>query len=348
MSNSLKIVLSFVFALTLWMLSGLYKNGTESEQPFIQELQTVKAFASTATEHISFIEINAITSPEQTVNLKPEIDGNIIDIQSNKSRFIKKGEIIATIDQKNRIANVESAEAEVATQQINYSSAQAIFRKKLSSQRALADAKAKLLRAQTNLESALDNLESTTINAPFSGFLNSVDVEVGDYVSSVNGTVIATLALLDPIIVNAYIPEKDIDKVINSENAEIIFPTSTKNGFIQSISRVSEIDNRTFKIEISIDNTDLKILAGVSVRVKINTGKILSHRIPKSAIDLDEEGELIVKTIDNSFVQTHKIELEDEDESYFWVSGLPELANIILIGHQYVKTGEEVDWNDKS
>lgn len=347
MSKSFKIVLVFVTALSLWMLSGMYKNKTQDETTVVTINQTVRVMPSLASERPKYIEINAVTSPEQTVNLKPEIDGHIVDIQSSKSRFIKKGEIIATIDQKNRIATVESAEAELATQQINYKSAEAIYKKKLSSARALADAKAKLLKAQSNLELALDALESSTIHAPFSGFLNSVDVEIGDYVSTANGTTIATLALLDSIIVNAYIPEKDINDVIDSQKAEIVFDTFTKDGYIQSISRVSEADNRTFKIEISIENPDLKILAGVSVKVRINTGMLKTHKIPKSAIDLDSEGDLVVKTVNNSIVETHKIDLEDENDEYFWVSGLPEESKIIIIGHQYVKAGESVDWNDK-
>ena len=277
--------------------------------------------------------------------LKPEVDGNIIEIKSNKSRFVKKGEVLAIIDQKNKIAEVESAEAEVEKQKINYKSAQAIFKKKLSSESAIAEAKAKLLKAQADLESAIDSLESSTVKAPFDGFLNNVDVEVGDYVSTANGTNIATLALLNPITVDAFIPEKDINKVIESESAQVIFNNSVKTGYIQSISRVSENENRTFKVEISIENNDFKILAGMSVKVKIDTGNILAHQIPKSALDLDDEGDLIVKSVENSLVKTYKIELEDEDSTSFWVSGLPQESNIIIVGHQYVKEGEKVIWN---
>lgn len=343
-NTSKKIVVVIIAAVTLWMMSGLFSFKTTKAENNQLINTLVRTEISKAQSKSRYIKLNGITYAEQIVNLRSEVEGLVVDIPSKKSRFVKKGETLIVIDQKNRLKALEQAEAELKREKVNFNSSKAIYDKKLSSSAAFADAKAKLLGAESNLEIALDNLDKTYIKAPFNGFLNSVNVDIGSFVTTANGNPVGSIAILDPMSVIVYIPEKDIGKAQSSTEAEVLFNKSILKGSVASLAKVAEEETRSFKMEIKVANDNYVLNAGQSVIVKVLVDDAQAHLIPKSSISLDLVGGIIVKAVDDqNNVKEYKAEIIDEEDEGFWVTGLPDMLNIITLGHQYVNNGETVE-----
>lgn len=342
--NSKRIVTVIIVVVLLWMLSGVFKFGHKNGEQKPAGVAIVKTEINNASSKDVYIKLNGITLADQIVHLKSEVEGLIVDIPSKNARFVKKGETLAIVDQKNRIKAVEQAEAELKKQRVSYNAAKAIFEKKLSSEVALVTAKSNLLSAEARLQATLDELDKTFIKAPFDGYLNSIDVDVGEFVTTVNGINIGSIAILDPMNVIVYIPEKDIQTAQLAKTADVVFGESVLEGNITSLAKVAENDTRSFKMEIKVPNKELILNSGQSVVVRVHVSKTQAHQVPKSVITLDVKGNIIVKVLNeqNEVVEL-KADIIDEDEDGFWLGGLPDTINLITLGHQFVNNGEKVE-----
>jgi hypothetical protein len=73
------------------------------------------------------------------------------------------------------------------------------------------------------------------------------------------------------------------------------------------VSKIINEASSAFPIEISFENTDLMILDGQQMSVKLYSEPQEAHRLPQSALDLDSEGNIGVKAIDESNIVPERL-----------------------------------------
>ncbi len=140
--------------------------------------------------------------------------------------------------------------------------------------------------AKASLEINRANLERSVIVAPKSGILNSLPVEVGEYVSP--GTVVAQIVDMDTVKVILEIPERDISFLKVGQDQDIFFTldelkengdknSAKKNekkikkitGKITYISELADPNALTTRLEISVDNHDRQLRSGQMVYAQL-------------------------------------------------------------------------------
>ena len=76
---------------------------------------------------------------------------------------------------------------------------------------------------------------------------------------------------------------------------------------------------------------------------QLKGSNIKAHKIPPSILTLQDDGSVGVKAIDkNNKVVFYPIITEIDTIDGMWVSGLPNEANIIITGQEYVTVGQIV------
>ena len=91
-------------------------------------------------------------------------------------------------------------------------------------------------------------------------------------------------------------------------------------------------------------NPDFEISSGLSAEIQIPLSTHSAHRVSMSYVVLNADGEMGVRTIDNSRrVRFHRIDVVKEDGDGLWVSGLPEEVTLITVGQEFVAEGERVE-----
>ena len=206
----------------------------------------------------------------------------------------------------------------------------------------------------TNLETQLANIKSkiknikididnTKITSPFSGIINKSYVEIGDYVRP--GNVLFSVVDLNPIKIQGYLSESDINNVKVGTNAIVSNSNSiTKTGEITFISPTAETSTRTFEIIIEANNDDLLFKSGITSSITIKGDSIKAHKIPPSILTLQDDGTVGVKTInENNKVVFYPINKEIDTIDGMWVSGLPDKVRLIITGQEYITAGQIVD-----
>ena len=181
------------------------------------------------------------------------------------------------------------------------------------------------------------------IVAPFSGYLETLRVEEGDFLNT--GAVCAALIDPDQMLLVADIAEKDIAQIeLGSEASAKLISGRYISGEVTFIASSADKNTRTFRVEISVDNKDRTIRDGVSAEIYIKGKQEAAHKISPAILSLNDQGKLGVRTVtaDNR-VEFKEINILEDTNSGMWVSGLGEEARIITLGQEYVFQGQTVN-----
>ena len=195
-------------------------------------------------------------------------------------------------------------------------------------------AEANLLKRQ--LES--DRLQLT---APFSGFVETVHAEVGQFVTP--GMACATLVELNPLLVRGDLSESKVRGVEVGRAARIsVDGFEPLSGRVSFVSHVAKMGTKTFEIEIQVDNDSYQLSSGLSADIEISLDQMLAHRVSPGLLILSDEGRPGLRSVVQDRVVFNSIEIIGEDDIGIWVAGLPNEVELITVGQHAVSDGERV------
>ena len=272
------------------------------------------------------------------------------------------------LNEKNRDNLLRQNVERIELYEIEYASAKQLIDKGLSSKSKLSLASFNLANAKadredikikfestlasleaqiTNVKSVLKNIKldinKTSIKAPFDGIISEKMVEETEFISV--GTPLFSIIDLDPIKIEGYLSEFDVNKVSVGTKAFIEDSNGIKkSGIISFISPSAETSTRTFEITIEADNKDLSYKSGITTKIVIKGSELKAHKIPPSILTLLDDGTVGVKAVDNeNMVIFYPTKTIKDTIDGMWVSGLPEKVNLIVSGQEYISLGDTVN-----
>ncbi|SFR47428.1 efflux RND transporter periplasmic adaptor subunit [Litoreibacter janthinus] len=200
-------------------------------------------------------------------------------------------------------------------------------------------ARAGILGAEAAIASARNEISRLQINAPFAGLLETDTAELGALMQP--GGLCATIIQLNPIKLVAFVPETNVAKVeVGARAGGRTTAGQTVEGRVTFMSRSSDPETRTFRVEITVDNNDLALRDGQTAEIIIGAEGQKAHLLPASALTLNDEGALGVQlaTEDNK-ASFAKVSILRDTAQGMWVAGLPEETAVIIVGQEYVTDG---------
>lgn len=156
-----------------------------------------KTLNVTLSDRTLYSSFSATIQGKQDVGIYPQISGLITEVRVNEGAAVKKGQTLFVIDQipykaalETAMANVETAEANVAMAQMTADSKEELFKENVVSQfdlqtarNSLRSAKASLAQARAELTNAQNNLSYTEIKSPVDGTAGMSSYRIGALVS---------------------------------------------------------------------------------------------------------------------------------------------------------------------
>ena len=343
--NYLLALIIFIGVLA-WIASGFFKSETMDNSLEINNSETVEEKIAVRAKDIYgedktyFLTVRGRTEAEKRVLLRPKTSSTVIKT-IDKGSFVKKGDIICSLDPENRSARLIEAEAGKNQAQLQYDAVKELFNEGYRSENALATAEAVLKGAIAREEIARNELSNIAINAPFDGFIEDVMVEIGDLMTP--ASTCAVILQLNPMIVAGEVTEKNVSQVKIDEDVYINFLNGDEiEGKLSYVSKSSSSSTRTYKIEASFENVSANIREGLSANIKIPLQNLKAHLVPSYLLSLDDDGNLGLKIIDDGTVKFVLIEIIEDTTEGLWVTGLPLNTRIITVGQEYVIDGQQV------
>lgn len=254
-------------------------------------------------------------------------------VNQNAAQRLSEGGFASETRVKNAEAAVAAAEAALEASRSGATAATS----------GIQSAEAAIESASASVAAAEKELERLGITAPFAGYLESDTAELGSLLQP--GSLCGTILQLDPIKLVAFLPETEVNKVEVGATARARMAAGGEavEGIVTFLSRSSDEDTRTFRVEISVDNSDLSVRDGQTAEIQIASAGATAHLIPQSALTLDDDGRLGVRLVDeDGMVSFAPVRLLRDTREGVHVAGLPDVSNIIVIGQEYVTAGVQV------
>ena len=236
-------------------------------------------------------------------------------------------------------AAVRGAEAAVVSANAGYKSAISGLE---SVAAGIEAAKASVESARAAVAGAEKEIERLSIKAPFDGLLESDTAELGSLLQP--GDLCGTLLRLDPIVLVGFVPETEVSRIELGALAQAELASGDQvQGQVVFLSRAADPTTRTFRVEIEVPNPDLALRDGQTAEIVIAAEGKLAHLLPQSALTLDDAGILGVRLVtDEEMAEFQPVTLLRDTPGGIWLAGLPEQADVIIIGQEFVTDGVRV------
>ncbi|WP_298357111.1 efflux RND transporter periplasmic adaptor subunit [uncultured Litoreibacter sp.] len=206
----------------------------------------------------------------------------------------------------------------------------------------IESARAGVRSAEASVASARKEIDRLDVKAPFSGLLETDTAELGALLQP--GSPCATIIQLDPIKLVGFVPENEVAKITTGAMAGARLVSGREvAGRVTFLSRSSDPETRTFRVEVQVPNPDLQIRDGQTAEIIIASEGKTAHLIPASAMTLNDEGTLGVRLAVDGKAQFAPVTILRDTVDGMWVDGLAEQADIIVVGQEYVIDNVAID-----
>ncbi len=299
-------------------------------------------------------------------DIRPKVDGFLLTQLYSEGSYIKKGQAMFQLDQRQAQAAVQQAQGRLERTRASLAQAQIDVRRytPLVAQKAVSQAEldkaqsmeraatAEVDADQAVLDNAKLNLGWTTVSSPISGIAGISKVGVGDLMTPT--TIMTTVSNINPIYVDFSIAEQDYMRFTREKSGrdagrslQLILGDSTvfpQRGRALLVNREVDAKTGTIQVRAEFPNPGNVLRPGQYARIRaiteVRKGTLL---VPQQAVsELQGVYQVGVVGQDNkAAIKTVKLGPQFGD---MWVveSGLEAGENVIVDGLQRVKTGMTV------
>ena len=213
------------------------------------------------------IQISGSLLPDEEVDLSFETSGKIIEINFEEGSFVKKGQLLAKVNDRPLQAQLQRLVSQLKLAEDR------VFRQNA------------LLERDADIDLIESNIAQTELRAPFDGVIGLRQVSVGTYASP--STIVAKLTKLSPLKVEFAVPERYANDVKTGAGLDFTLEGKLNTFHATVYARESKIDptTHTLTIRALYPNANSAVLPGRYASIKLNKDEIQNAlAVPSEAI----------------------------------------------------------------
>ena len=296
-------------------------------------------------ERPAYLSLRGRTEAFRVVTVRAETGGRVAEAGVPEGATVSAGDVLCRLEVDARQAALEQAEADLRARQLEYDAAAELQNRGHRSANQVAALEAARDAARARLRAAREELANVNIRVPFDGIFDGRQAEIGDYLRP--GDACGTVVQLDPMLVVAEAAERNVGQIAPGMSGEARLVTGqTVRGTIRFVERRADPATRTFRVEMEVPNPDGDVRSGVTAEMRLDLGPEPAHQLPASILALNAAGDLGVRIVETEgsshIVRFVPVRLLSDDGEHVWVAGLPDQADVIILGQDFVADGIEV------
>lgn len=306
------------------------------------EAVSVIAVRSAARGVESELVLRGQTEASRRVEVRAETTGLVISEPLRRGAQVEAGDLLCELDPGTRPAQLAEAEARLKEAEANARASESLVERGYTSETTAIGNRAALQAAQAAIDQAKREIERLEITAPFGGLIEDDAAELGELLQP--GSECATITDLSPIKLVGYAPERLVDRIETGAPVGARLLTGQEFlGEVTFVARSADPETRTFLVEAEVANRDLAIRDGITAEIVIGLDGTQAHLLPQSALTLDDLGRLGVRTVVEGAAAFVPVTIVRDTPEGVWLEGLPETADVIVVGQDFVTDGQPVE-----
>ncbi len=308
------------------------------------ETRTLESSAFT-----TYVRLTGAVEALEDVVVSSQESGVIRQVIVDKGSRVRRGQPIARIDDEILSAQVDEARASAALAGERYERQRQLWEDEgIGSEIAFLQTKYDAQSADARLAFLEARLARHVIESPISGVLDDRYVDVGEIVAP--GTPVARILTVDRLKVVGGVPERFGPYVREGGRAVLSFDVLSGpdiEGEIAYVGAAVDPRNRTFPIEILLENPDGRLKQQMVANVRVATERLEDVIVvPQDVVLRTEDGyQVFVATGDGDDLRAEArvVDLGPSFENEVVVAGGLETGDrLIVTGHQLVDAGDRV------
>ncbi len=344
------ILAGVVGAVVLWLFfRGLGGTAKEAPARAPRPVEFAKVIQQDAPLYLNAI---GTTTAVATVNVQPQVTGQIISREFEDGADVKKDDLLFRIDPRPYEAVLASAKADLVLAQANLKRQTELQAKSVTATQELDTARANAMRAEAALAAAQVNLDFTEIRAPIDGRAGLRNVDVGNVVSPGANTVLVTIQGMDPIYTDFTIAEPDLPLVrryLNGEALKVLTDAEDDNvppreGKLSFVDQAVQPGAGTIKARAVTPNPDRALWPSQFVRVRLILETLKDAKlVPSSAVQIGQNGPFVFVVKEDSTLDLRQVKPGQPQGDLTVINeGVQTGEKVVVSGHLQLAPGAKV------
>jgi RND family efflux transporter MFP subunit len=320
--------------------------GPVKNEPAPGLLVAVKDMAYEKFEHF-FLATGSVEAVNAAY-ISPEINGQVKEIHVREGDSVRRGQLLVSLNSSVIESSVAEVETSLELARTIYKKRQGLWEKKIGSEVQYLEARANKESLESKLKTLQAQLDMTQITAPIDGVVDEIAPKEGELAAP--GQLLLQLVNLDSVYVNADISEVYVAKVHEGDKVSVKFPTYPElavNAAIHRIGNIINPQNRTFEVQILLDNRDKHLKPNMIAILELKDLSVSQALVVPSIIiknDMQgiylyvarqEEGEGLAR---KTYVETGM----SQGSNTMILKGLTPGEQVIVKGYNLVKNGMKI------
>ncbi|WP_335945569.1 efflux RND transporter periplasmic adaptor subunit [Pseudomonas sp. G166] len=303
-----------------------------------------------------------------SVVIRPQIDGILTKLMVKEGQLVRKGDLLATIDDRSIRASLDQARAQLGESQAQLAVAQVnLKRYKLLSvddgvskqtydqQQALVNQlKATAQGNQAAIDSAQVQLSYTQIRSPVSGRVGIRNVDEGNFLRTSDTEGLFTVTQIDPIAVEFSLPQQmlpTLQRLIAAPEQALVkayIGADGAPGELLGEGRLSLIDNQintntgTLRAKAEFNNAAQRLWPGQLVTLKIQTAiEKDALVVPPTVVQRGLEQHFVYR-VNGDKVESVPVVMVYQDSGMHIIKGVNAGDQLVSDGQSRLKPGASI------
>jgi membrane fusion protein (multidrug efflux system) len=323
--------------LALSACGGAEQGGRERAVPLVKvDVPEVREFAD-------LIEAVGTARANEQVTIASPVAERIERLYFDDGAFVRRGQLIAVLDQGQEQAALASALATEAQALSQLERIEALSERGFATQAQLDVQVAARARARADADDARARIADRTVRAPLTGAVSLRTISAGSIVSV--GDAIATVSDLSRIKLDFAVPETALAALRTGQSIAVraaAYPGEPFSGVIASIDPVLDPSTRSIMVRAILPNPDARLKPGMLLEVTVRSGERSAMAVPELAV-VGEGEERFVYVVDaEGKARRTKVTTGLRDAGFIEVQGLAANARVVSEGVIKLSDGAQV------
>lgn len=337
--------ISATWLLLLVIISSCLKKSSEKGIPVASDTIPVKTIAVEKKEIDLPLVVSGQFKTDDETFLSFKTGGILNGMLVNEGDYVKKGQVLATLDLTEISAQVSQAELGMEKAKRDFLRVENLYKDSVATLEQYQNSKTAIDVAKATLNSARFNLEYSKIVAVTEGYILKKFVNVGQIVGPGTPIFQSNGAGKKTWKLRASLSDKEWSTITLNDEAEVsteAFPGEVIKGVVLSKSKGTDPSTGTFFIEIEIKNPIHDLATGLYGKALItHKNKMSFWSVPYEALLEGNAGEgFVFITNDNKIAKKVRVSISSIGKNEIYVSnGLEKASYLVVSGSAYLTDG---------
>ncbi|MDY0076749.1 MAG: efflux RND transporter periplasmic adaptor subunit [Bacteroidales bacterium] len=242
---------------------------TNGEEQLTREPVVLQEVKLVTFKH--FFEASGSVEAVNEAFISPEVNGQIMEIYVQEGDRVRKGQLLARLNTEVTEKNIAELKTSLALATEIYERQERLWKQQIGSELQYLEARNSKKSIENRLETIQAQLDMSLIYAPIDGIVEKVNQKKGEL--AVPGMQLIQLVDLGELYVRADISESFLPSIKSGDTVSLTFPSYPDYEKTLKINRVSNVinkNNRTFEVELRLDNKEEMLKPNMIAIIRVN------------------------------------------------------------------------------